>query len=796
MADLQRSRRLPFFRFTGSSFCFERILYPLQRLFPVRRMTPGTPFLPRLLILATGLLLALVLLQPPAPVQAQQQATVSGYVTDAASGETLLGANVILMGTDIGTTTNNSGYYVIRSIEPGEYTLRFSYLGYDTLEEEIELEPGEERRLDVELREADLTLEELVVESEREREVQLDIGREDVSVELIRNVPSVLQADVFRTVQLLPGISAASDFSSGLYIRGGGPGQTLIQLDRTTVYNPTHAFGFFSTFTPDAIKDVQIYKGGYPAEYGGRLGSVIDLRNKDGNRNETRGSASLGLLSSRGLIEGPHRYGSYMVAARRSTIEPVLYALRQNVDTVPDDFYFYDVNAKLNLDLGPDDRVGLSTYLGADDLVFPVGEDLNLQLVYGNRTFSADWTHIFTSSLFSRFTVTGSRYFNRPRFELGGTPIERENTVTDYSVKGDLEWIPDNDFQMSFGFWTGELELTIDDRFDDADTFSSRIRNRYASAYVQNTWRPARRWKIDAGLRVSYFDGGDYVRLDPRFSVDYFLQQNMRLQASAGRYHQFLTLITSEAFSGFDTWLTTSEGVEPAWGDQFALGYKYEPLEGYSVEVEGYYRTMRDLFELDPFIQDPAGLDYADRFRIGDGYAFGAEFMLERQVGRLNGFLAYTFGHTRRRFPQINQGEYYPPRHDRLNELNAVLRYRLSDSWRASGVFSYATGQAYTRPLGQANLTNDPFDAATVNTLMVGRVNASRLPPYHRLDLGVTRTGTFFGYGETELQLQAINVYSRRNIWFYQYDFDQQPVERQEVPMLPILPNITYNISF
>ncbi|WP_372638039.1 carboxypeptidase-like regulatory domain-containing protein, partial [Fodinibius sp.] len=374
---------------------------------------------------------SLLFLLFPLVVPAQQTASLSGYITDAQTGETLIAANIALQGIRTGTTTNTSGYFNLQNIESGTYTLLVTYIGYQQYNKEITLKKDENRRLDIELIPKEYQLEEVVVQSDREQEEQGSIGIAQVETEFIRTVPSVFQADVFRSLQLLPGVKAASDFSSGLYIRGGSPDQTLILLDYTTVYNPSHFFGFFSTFNPDAVKDVRLYKGGYPAKYGGRLGSVLTIFNKDGNRNEFEGSVTLGMLASRASVEGPLNKGSWTFSIRRSTLEPLLEVLKQSQDNIPDHFSFLDINGKINYDTDTDNRLSLSFYTGSDNLRFPFAEDAGVRLHYGNQTLSSTWTHIFSDKIFSTVTVTGSRYFNFPSFKISGTPFERSNNIYD-----------------------------------------------------------------------------------------------------------------------------------------------------------------------------------------------------------------------------------------------------------------------------------------------------------------------------------------------------------------------------
>lgn len=734
---------------------------------------------------------------------AQQTASINGYISDSETGETLISANIAFQDSRKGTSSNTSGYYSLTDISPGTYTIIVTYVGYKRFEKEVTLEAGQSLRMNIELIPQDVELEEVVVESKRKKEEERNIGIAQLQTKLIKALPSVLQADVFRSLQLLPGVKAASDFSSGLYIRGGSPDQTLILLDRTTVYNPSHFFGFFSTFNPDAVKDIRLYKGGYPAKYGGRLGSVLTIFNKDGNRNELQGSVSVGLLSSRASIEGPFKKGSYMLAVRRSTLEPVLAILQNTSDNIPENFYFLDVNGKLNYDINNNNKLSLALYTGSDNLNFPFNTDAGINLNYGNQTLSSTWTHIFSDKVFSNFTLTGSRYFNFPSINLASTAINRSNNIYDFSLKGDIEYLPNDDHEISSGFWMGNLTLKLQDSFDGEDTFSSRIQTQYGSWYLQDKWDINNKWVATPGIRIAGFSEGQYLRVEPRMSLEYRPTNRIRLQAAYGRYNQFLTLISNEAFTGFDVWLTTDDGVPPAYGNQYVLGTKTIPWEGYGLDLELYYRSMKDLFELDPFIPDQAGLPYSDIFRFGKGYAYGAELYFERQVGNLTGFAGYTFSVTRRKYPNFNdplldQGSarYYPPKYDRIHDLNIVLQYDFNSRWSSTVTFNYATGQAYTKPLGRTTAFDIPTSGLSYDQLIVGRVNASRLPDYNRLDISVGRKGTFFGMGEAEWQFQVINAYSRRNVWFYNYNLSENPAEREAITLLPILPTISYTVDF
>lgn len=735
-------------------------------------------------------------------VAAQQKASVSGYVTDAETGETLIGANIGLKNTDKGTTTNTSGYFSLPDLSQKSYTLVVSYIGYRIYEQEIHLHSDEKLRLNIELKPEDYQLDELIVESKSKDTEPIGVSKVTLDTEFIKQVPGLFQADVFRSLQMLPGIKAASDISSGLYIRGGSPDQTLILLDHTTVYNPSHFFGFFSTFNPDAIKDIQLYKGGYPAKYGGRLGSVLSLYSKAGNSNEFKGSTTLGMLASRVSMEGPIKNGSWLIAARRSTLEPILAVLDQSNKNLPEKFYFWDINGKLSYDADPDNKLSFTFYMGKDKLGFPFADDANINLDYGNQTISTMWTHIFSDEIFANFFLTGSHYFNFPSFNIGGTPFKRSNNIYDFSLEGDVEYTPHDRHNITAGFELGLLTFSLYDEFDKKENFSSRKQSQYGSVYLQDKWKISDRWTATPGIRINGFSKGEYSRIAPRLSLEYKPSDRIRLQAAYGRYHQFLTLSSNEAFTGFDAWMMTGKGVPPASGNQYVAGIKTIPFEGYSFNVEAYYRSMEHLFEPDPFLPDNAGLSYEDTFRFGHGYALGAEVLFERNIGPLTGLIGYTFSITQRKFPNFNEplqgGEarFYPPKHDRRHDIKTVLNYEFNTRWSANLAFTFATGQAYTRPLGRTAAFNLPTTDFGKDQLVVGKVNASRLPPYHRLDISASRKGTFFGLGEAQWKIQVVNVYSRRNIWFYNYELDENPIGREPIRLLPILPTISYSIDF
>ena len=749
-----------------------------------------------------------------APAAQAQRATLSGYVRDAATGETLLGANVLVVGTDRGTGTNTSGFYALPDLAPGTYAVAFSFLGYTTRRDTVTLAAGEARRLDVALRPEAVTGGEVVVEGQAPIEEQAQVGLQTLPIRLVQQLPSVFEADLFRSIQLLPGVKASSDFSSKLYIRGGSPDQTLIQLDGTTVYNPTHFFGFFSTFNTEAIKDVRLYKGAYPALYGGRLGAVIDVYNRDGNRNEREGMVQVGLLASRAGVEGPLAVGgtrgSFMVAVRRSTLEPLLAVLREQLDGggIPESFYFYDVNARVGLDLSPNDRLSISGYAGRDLVGVPLGEGTRFDLDYGNRTLSAAYNRVLSGTVFAQLRATASQYFSRPTGSIGTTGFERPNTITDYSGRLDVEWLPGQRFELRGGAWAGLLNLRLRSEFNEQVGIDFVNPSTYGSGYVQARIRPTPEWIVTTGLRADAFRSdtdnradaregatAGYVRLAPHVQVERLFGPNTVAQFAAGRYNQFLSLISTEAFSGFDTWVTTGTGVPPQASEQAVLGLKTRLSEAYRLDVEVYGRTLRELFDIRPEVQDVAGLSYEELFRFGEGYAYGTEVLLERGVGRLTGLVSYTLATTRRRYPaEPAFAVFFPPKYDRTHDVSVVVNYDLGRRWTLTLAGVYSTGQAYTLPVGRDQV-NLPFGDAFDGLYSV-RLNSQRLPPYHRMDAGVTRTGRFFRVADYEVQFQIVNLYNRRNVWFIQYDFEENPVEATEVRQLPILPNLSFSLRF
>ena len=723
-------------------------------------------------------------------------ATLSGFIADQSNGESLPYANVMLKGPDrpIVALSNVNGYYAIQGVsEDIPYVLTISYIGYISFQDTLSFRAGETRRLDVQLKPELIVVEEIVVEGKREEEEQLiQPGFVEVETAKIRELPSIGETDILRSLHLLPGIQAASDISSGLYIRGGGPDQTLILLDQMPLYNPSHAFGFFSTFNSDAIRDMSLHKGAYPAKYGGRLGSVLDVHNKDGNRKGFDASGGVSLIAARLTLEGPTPKGSWMVSGRRTYIDPLLSFIRDEETDVPT-YYFYDLNAKLNQDFSDNDKMQISGYLGRDNLTFDIGEDAFFGIRWGNTAFLGKWTHVFSPALFGNFVVASSHYASKTELNFLDTPILFANSIRDFTVKGDVDWFAARDHAISGGFLATHYNFEFIQEFNLDDQFDLREKPNLLSLYVQDHWQPGKSTDVRLGMRGNYFSEGNRVQIEPRLSMSYRMG-NWRWKAAGGAFHQYLQLVTTELFSGGDYWVPLDESVEPGRSWQGVVGVEWEPSERYQATVEAYYTDMANLIVLDNRIAvDIDATTVEDTFVSGGtGYATGVEVFLQRRTGRLTGWIGYTLGWTRRTFAELNQGKTFPPKYDRRHDVSFVSNYRLG-RWSLGANYVYGTGQAFTPASARYSLRSPALlHRWQIDSLVLpSDRNSARLLPYQRLDLNVkVRFRTFDVNGE--FYVQVFNVFNRRNEWFVIFEESDPDV----IKMLPIVPTLGINFNF
>ncbi|MBT4138981.1 MAG: TonB-dependent receptor, partial [Candidatus Latescibacteria bacterium] len=625
-------------------------------------------------------------------------ATLSGFVTDESNGETLPYASIVLRGLaePIGALSNVDGYYALKDA-PADTTLvlNISYIGYVAYQDTVVFDVGEARRLDVQLVPEAILTQEIIVEADRDEEERLiQPGFVEIETAQIRDMPAIGEADILRSLQLLPGIQSASDISSGLYVRGGGPDQTLILLDQMPLYNPSHAFGFFSTFNADAIKDVSLHKGAYPAQYGGRLGAVLDVRNKDGNRKGFEGSGGVSLIASRLTLEAPLGKGSWMVSGRRTYIDPLLSLIRNDSTEVPA-YFFYDVNAKLNQDISENDKLQVSGYFGRDDLTFDLDTDTFFKIRWGNTAFTGKWTHVFSPTVFGSFMVAGSKYTSKSTLNIFDTPILFQNSIQDYTIKGDLDWFANRDHALSAGFLFTRYDFEFLQEFNKEEQLALREKPNLLSAYIQDHWQPGSRWDIRLGTRGNYFSEGKRWQVEPRLSTSYQAKDDWRVKAAGGFYHQYLQLVTTEAFAGSDFWVPLDETVEPGRSWQGVLGIEWEPSLRYQLSVEGYYTDLDNLVVLDTRVAADSEAETSEEVFVsgGTGYATGVEVFLQRRTGRLTGWIGYTLGWTRRQFAEFNGGREYAPKYDRRHDVSFVTSYRVG-KWSFGANYVYGTGQA------------------------------------------------------------------------------------------------------
>ena len=728
---------------------------------------------------------------------AAQAATLSGFVTDADNGESLPLASIVLTQVQLGAASNSSGYYAVKEVPAGTYEEVISYIGYKNWRDTLAFS-DRDVRLDVALQVELVDLEEIVIQAERSEELEQATQSSFIAlqVEPLQQMPAIGEADLLRSLQLLPGIQSASDISSGLYVRGGGPDQTAILLDHIPLYNPSHLFGFFSTFNPDAIKDVQLYKGAYPSAYGRTLGAVLDVSNREGNRQRFSGRGGVSLIASRFLAEGPVGQGSWMMAGRRTYLEPVLSAIRSRGVDIPLNYYFYDFNGKVNQRWG-DDTFTVSTYWGLDDLRVDI-EDENesfVDLRWGNRALTARWTRVFSPTLFGHFMAAGSSYENTLLFSFFATPFGVANSIRDWSLKGDVDYFANRNHTLTLGFLATLFEFDYDESFNQQEQSDLYQRSVLASAYVQDEWQAGPTTRLRLGGRGTYFSVGDRLHFTPRMSLSHALSDKIRIKGAAGMYRQYLQLITTEAFSGGDFWVPLDSSVEPGRSYQGVVGTEWNPSRRYQLSVEAYYTDLANLVVLDNAVAvDSEDTRSDDIFKSGgSGWASGVEVFLQRRTGALTGWVGYTLGWTRRTFPELNGGRTFPPKYDRRHDLSFVLSYQ-AGKWRLGSNLVYATGQAFTPASARYSL-REPTTGLVKDYVLPAERNSARLLPYHRLDASASREFGLWGL-DVEFYLQIFNLYSRRNEWFVQYNPNNPATYPEVTKQLPIVPTLGFNFSF
>lgn len=729
---------------------------------------------------------------------------LSGFVADDSNGEFLAGVNVEVRGMGIGASTNREGFFLINNVPAESFVLVVSMVGHETAEIPVPALESRKSFLEIYLKPEILETETIVVEAEiSDQSEQITPSSIIISPSDIKRMPAVVETDVFRVLQLMPGIQAASEISSGLYIRGGSPDQNLILLDGITVYNPNHFFGFFSAFNPEAIKDVHLIKGGFPAEFGGRISSVLDITNKDGNRRERATSGGISIISARATAEGPIKnFGSYMFSGRRTYLEPFIKLARSAnlADDLPD-YFFYDLNGKINLDLSPWDRLSFSGYFGRDNLAIALddnGVENSIDYGFGNTAASLKWTHVFSNNLFFNFIISRSAYQSKTKADFFGSEASFSNDIGDVTFKSDIEFSIGNDHHVKSGVSLTQYNFLYTSEFSLSGFPDSRITSNpfYLAGYMQDEWEPSTRWNFIYGLRYNFFSDGGYTRLEPRFASRYILTENIRLKAAVGWFNQFSQLVTNEIFSFSDQWFPADDSILPSEAWQYILGMETSPLEGYDLNTEIYYKKMNNLLEFkQEAFRDRAIVDkVGELFYTGEGDAYGLELFLQKKTGEITGWIGYTLAWTNRTFPEINDGRSFAPKYDRRHDISMTMNYQLSNSWKLGSTFVYGTGQAYTYATGRYAVSIPGVNQYYVRG---GLKNNYRLEPYHRMDISLTHQ---FSWGDSDWDLifNIYNLYNHRNVWFRQYDASDytQAVLIEDVRLLPILPTVGLNFKF
>ena len=771
---------------------------------------------------------------------AQESFTLSGTVQDSATGEDLIGATVYFPELQKGSSTNQYGFYSI-TVPAGQYKVVFNSLGYRVWEQNIHLQAN--RKLNVALAPQSTALKEVEVMGRR---VDANVRSNEMSVaeldaKTLKKVPQLLgENDLIRTLTLLPGITTVGEGSSGFNVRGGNSDQNLILLDEAPVYNASHLFGFFSIFNADAVKDVKVYKGGIPARYGGRLSSVVDVRQKDGNNKAFAANGGIGLISSRLLVEGPLKKdkASFMVAGRRSYAD-IFVRLSGDPDINQNIVYFYDLNTKLNYKINDRNRLYLSGYFGRD--VLAIQNQFGFD--WGNGTGTLRWNHLFSDKLFANFSAVYSDY----NYTLGTPddvefPFELGSRIRDYHLKSNFEWYPNPKNQVEFGaegiyyqFDPGkfsgllnielqqefalEPSLYISHQYEFSPRFKLRYGLRYSSFYnigaqkirlYQNPSHPSEGEVIDStrfnsGEVIKGFDGLE--GLEPRLNLTYLLNENKSLKFSYNRTRQYIHLISNTTSpTPVDVYRPAGKYIDPASVHQVAAGYFQNFDENqYEFSLEGYYKKLNNLVDY------RAGADiiftqYIETELLsGEGRSAGMEFLLRKNKGAITGWIAYTLSRTELRVQSpvasevVNNGTWYPANFDKPHDLSVVLMYALSKKWELGATFVYQTGRPISVPSGRIEVNNV---VAPVFDLR----NNGRIADYHRLDISATykkppKPGKKF---KTSINFGVYNAYGRSNpfsVTFRQANADDPPsasgtVAEQLSLFATIIPYITWNFKF
>jgi hypothetical protein len=788
-------------------------------IFPHRRITPVTSFSGFFQFVLSGLLAVAIC----SSVYAQSpRHTVSGFVHDAQTGESLIGATVSLPGAHVGTITNRYGFYSL-TLPADSVAIAVSFIGYQPQVFRFRL--AADTTLYVRLRPMALGLDEVVVEAERNRRIEETTRMSTIGVPVsqIQEMPALLgETDVLKALQLLPGIQSGAEGTSGLYVRGGGPDQNLILLDGVPVYNASHLFGFFSVFNADAIQRVEVVKGGFPARYGGRLSSVIEIDMKEGNMNRYAAQGGIGVVASRLTVEGPtlKDRGSFVLSGRRTYIDLLSRPFMPEDDFAG--YYFYDFNAKINHIVSDRDRVYLSLYTGDDRFSHTyryTGAETRSQFGWGNTTFALRWNRVFSNKLFGNLTLTSSNYefsigIDERRRNAESFAMRYASGIRDLGARVDFEYLPSPAHSIRAGlsatsqeFSPGAAHFRITGGSDDIDLRLepvSPIGAVSVAGYFEDEVRISPRLAANVGVHGSMFsvEGQQYVSLQPRAALRYLVLPNWSVKASYATMEQYLHLLANSGIGlPTDLWVPATDRVRPQLSRQVAAGIGGSALDGaLELSVEGYYKTMDNLIE---YVQGAHFLnldrDWQDLVTSGSGRSYGAELFVQRRAGRLTGWLGYTLSWTHRQFEHLNDGREFPYKYDRRHDVSTTISYDLGRRLDVSATWVYGTGNAVTLPIGR--LATDHHESGfhpggwVQEGYLYGDRNAHRMRAYHRLDLGMNwRVAS--RRSEHVLSMGVFNAYNRKNPFFIYFDETFDGVVAKQVSLFPAIPSLSYNFKF
>lgn len=747
-----------------------------------------------------------------------QQVTISGYISEKKSSERLIGASVFIPEKNIGTTSNTFGFYSI-TVPAGEVDLHVSYIGFQPYTTKFRADKNTNLNIDLE---AVSNLKEVVVTSQKDAiQSRTQMSSIDLPVSTIKALPAFLgEADVMKAIQLLPGVQAGNEGTSGIYVRGGGPDQNLILLDGVPVYNASHMFGFFSVFNADAIRNVEVIKGGFPARYGGRLSSVIDINMKEGDKNKLHGEGGIGVIASRLTLEGPIQKGksSFMISGRRTYVD-VLAQPFMNSD-LKSGYYFYDLNGKANFKLGNKDHIYVSGYFGNDKFYSKQKDEsgyigssssFNASLRWGNITAVGRWNHEFAPKLFGNLTT----YYSQYKFIIGAEQkstnfignerylLRYTSGINDKAVKYDFDFIPGPNHFIKAGvgyiyhtYNTGAQQTKITTPVQNLDTTigTKALNAGEMDAYIEDDIRITSKLKTNIGVHATGFmvRNNFYHSIQPRVGARYLINDRLSIKASYVQMNQFINLLTNSSIGlPTDLWVPVTDKIPPQLSHQAAAGIAYTYWTGIEISVEGYYKTMENIIEYkEGASYFNSTTSWEEKVELGKGKSYGGELFVQKKKGKFTGMLGYTLSWTTRQFDNLNNGEEFPYRYDRRHDLKIAGVYSLTDRIEVSAEWVYGTGNAITVPLGK-------YQGPDGNVLDIyGKRNDFRMQPYHRGDISI-KFSKFKKNWQSAWIVSVYNVYNRQNPFYvYSSTNNAGSTTFKQVSLFPIIPSISYQFKF